>query len=328
VTPESACGVCGASRTEPLWTVRALDAPDRRYPVVRCTGCGIARTLSPPAAARRALYDADYSGGAETKLLGPVERMRRTLARGRARRIVRGLPAGARVLDVGCGDGKLTASLLDAGVRAVGLEGSRGPAHRAAVSTGGRVAIGDPDHLPFARHTFDAIVIWHVLEHLPEPRRTLAELARCLSPTGLLVVAVPDFGGWTARFAGAEWYGLDPERHLYHFTTAALTALLAQQGFVVRRRRHMNLELTVVDVIETAFRSLGLGRLGFYRHLMTAGRRNGTRIASLALAALCLPFALVAAIAAGALGGGTDVQVWAERPSGADAGGGKHPARG
>ena len=314
MTPTTSCGVCGARVADPLWTASALDAPERRYAVVRCTACGVPRTdPRPPLAARRARYDADYGDGAVTKLVGPVERIRRAFARGRARRLSRDLAPGARVLDVGCGDGKLAVALLAAGVRAVGLEGSAGPARRAAAETGGRVVVGDPAALPFAASTLDAVVVWHVLEHLPEPRRTLAEAARCLRPGGMLVVAVPDAAGVAARLGGAAWLGLDVERHLYHFTTRTLGELLAGEGFAVRRRRHVNVELAVIDLLDTALRRVGLGRFGLYQYLATGARRRGTAIVSFALAALALPIAFVGALGAGAVGRGTDVQVWAER---------------
>jgi len=314
VTPTISCGVCGARDAEPLWTASALDAPERRYAVVRCTACGVARTDPQPAlATRRARYDADYGGGAVTKLVGPLEGVRRAFARGRARRVMRGLAPGARVLDVGCGDGKLAVALLAAGVRAVGLEGSSGPARRAAAETGGRVVVGDPAALPFAASTLDAIVIWHVLEHLPEPRRTLAEAARCLRPGGILVVAVPDAAGVAARLGRGAWLGLDVERHLYHFTTRTLGDVLARAGFVVRRRRHVNVELAVIDLLDTALRRVGLGRFGLYQYLATGARRSGTAIVSFALATLALPFAFVGALGAGFARRGTDVQVWAER---------------
>jgi SAM-dependent methyltransferase len=316
VTPTISCGVCGARDAEPLWTASALDAPERRYAVVRCTACGVARTdPQPPLAVRRARYDADYGGGAVTKLVGPLERVRRAFARGRARRIVRGLAPGVRVLDVGCGDGKLVVALRAAGVHAVGLEGSIGPARRAAAETGGRAVVGNPAALPFATSTFDAVVVWHVLEHLPEPRRTLAEVARCLRPGGILVVAVPDAAGVAARLGREAWLGLDVERHLYHFTARTLADLLAGAGFVVRRQRHVNVELAVIDLLDTALRRVGLGRFGLYQYLATGARRSGTAIVSLALATVALPFAFVGALGSGVAGRGTDVQIWAERPA-------------
>ena len=310
------CGVCGATATESLCTATPLEAPEPTYAVVRCAVCGVARTEpQPPPAARHASYDADYGAGAFPKLVGPVERVRRVVARSRARTLARLLPARAHVLGIGCGDGELIAALRAEGVRAIGVEGSIGPGRRAALNTGGQVFVGDPGHLPFADATFDAIVIWHVLEHLAAPGRTLAELVRCVRPGGLLVVAVPDLAGFPARLGGGAWLGLDIERHLYHFTSGALLVLLRHQGLIVRRRRHFNLEMSVIDVLDTALRRVGLGRLALYRHLGTGSRRGVAGVASAAVAIAGLPFAFLAALVASAASHGTDVQIWAERPA-------------
>jgi SAM-dependent methyltransferase len=297
-----------------LYTTNPPDAPSRRYRVVRCASCGVARTdPPPPVGVREAFYDADYGGGATPKLVGPVERVRRAFARARARAVVRGLPAGSRVLDVGCGDGKLVVALLDRGMRAIGLEGSTGPRLRASANTGHRVFASDAGRLPFGDGALDVVVIWHVLEHLPEPERAIAEVVRCLRPGGTLVVAVPDLNGLASRIGGAAWLGLDVERHLYHFTPRGLEALLARQHLVVRRRRHMNLELTVIDLFDSTLRRLGLGRLALYDQLGTGSRRGARLLATAALAVVGLPCALVAALVAGTLGYGTDVQLWADK---------------
>ena len=48
----------------------------------------------------------------------------------------------------------------------------------------------------FAPHSFDAVVIWHVLEHLPDPQATLEAVGEILKPGGVLVIAVPNNSSW------------------------------------------------------------------------------------------------------------------------------------
>ena len=78
-------------------------------------------------------------------------------------------------------------------------------------------------------------MIWHVLEHLHDPKGALLEARRILRPGGRLVVAVPNFSSLQARWAGAAWFHLDLPRHLWHFPLAALRRLLADCGFEIRR---------------------------------------------------------------------------------------------
>jgi len=94
------------------------------------------------------------------------------------------LPAKARVLDLGCGNGSFDVSGVRAMVTGLDLEqGSSPPA---------RFVRGDASTLPFAARTFDAVVSNHSLEHVVDLAGCLAEISRVLRPTGSLYVAVPD----------------------------------------------------------------------------------------------------------------------------------------
>jgi 2-polyprenyl-3-methyl-5-hydroxy-6-metoxy-1,4-benzoquinol methylase len=89
--------------------------------------------------------------------------------------------------------------------------------------------------------SFDQIVMWHVLEHLRDPRAMLEQCHRILAPGGRLVVAVPNFSSWQARLAGPGWFHLDAPRHLYQFPLAALRRLLERCGFECQRDHHFSL---------------------------------------------------------------------------------------
>jgi SAM-dependent methyltransferase len=125
--------------------------------------------------------------------------------------ILRQLAPGARILDLGSQRGSFARPLHRLTVR-LDLEGA--PDVRA-----------DAAHLPFADHSFDAIIANHSLEHFTELDAVLAEIARTLRPAGLLFVSVPDASTlsdriyrWLARGGG----------HVNPFTSApALIARIA-----------------------------------------------------------------------------------------------------
>jgi SAM-dependent methyltransferase len=87
----------------------------------------------------------------------------------------------------------------------------------------------DGASLPVGR--YDAVTMWHVLEHLPEPLSALRAINRALALGGVLVVALPDFGSWQAVRFCERWFGVDAPRHLTHFTRASLGMMLAKAGF-------------------------------------------------------------------------------------------------
>jgi SAM-dependent methyltransferase len=130
--------------------------------------------------------------------------------------------------------------LADLGFEVHGVEISE----RAVQGADPRAAIRIAEDLVTAGYdaeSFDQIVIWHVLEHLRDPRGTLTECRRLLKPGGRLVVAVPNFSSWQARFGGAGWFHLDAPRHLFHFPLTALRSLLERCGLEAGKNYHFSL---------------------------------------------------------------------------------------
>jgi SAM-dependent methyltransferase len=144
-------------------------------------------------------------------------------------------PPGARVLDAGAGRGRFVASARAAGYDAAGIE----PSSRSAAAGVARASI---EEAAFAPGSFDAVTLWHVLEHLPDPGAALRRIAGWLAPGGTILVGVPNLASWQARLGGERWYHLDVPRHRTHFTTTGLGALLRGCGFESVAVTHVLLE--------------------------------------------------------------------------------------
>ena len=267
LTTETACPVCGDTRARPAFRIDLLPAP-----IVVCETCGHGRFEPMPALEEVAgFYPAAYYGEPGTKFHPLVEGMVRFVGRRQVRFLTRGLARGDRVLDVGCGRGVLLRPLADLGFEVHGVEiskeATRGADPRAQI----RIA---PD-LAEAGYTtgfFQQIVIWHVLEHLVDPQRTLAEAHRILTRYGRLVVAVPNFSSLQARSFGADWFHLDLPRHLHHFPMEALRRLLEKTGFEVESEHHFSLRQNPFGWIQSIQnRAPQLPRNGLYRLLHRRG---------------------------------------------------------
>jgi ubiquinone/menaquinone biosynthesis C-methylase UbiE len=119
-----------------------------------------------------------------------------------------GLRPGRRVVEVGCGLGDLVlelAATVAPGGEAVGVDSSPALLERARrrlepATNGVRFVLGDAHRLPFDAGTFDGALIQRTLQHVADPRRALAELARVTREGGVVFACEPDWG--TLAIAG------------------------------------------------------------------------------------------------------------------------------
>lgn len=123
--------------------------------------------------------------------------------------LLRLVPAGVcRVLDVGCGAGANARLLKTDGCRVWGLTLSEKEALAAApFCESVTVADAGGDEVAFDDGFFDLLLLSHVLEHLPSPRRVLTRLSRFLRPEGFVLAAVPNMAFWRMRyrFLRGDW---------------------------------------------------------------------------------------------------------------------------
>jgi SAM-dependent methyltransferase len=218
----NACPACGGSLAP--W-LRAGE-----FELWRCAVCSSAVTVGPEAPASA------YESSARPRLAGLARPL--LAAFDRTRLALLGPPRGT-LLDIGAGRGRFVASARAAGWSAEGVEPSARGVEAARAVYGVALRRGS---LADVAGTYDAISLWHVLEHLDDPDAAIARVASLLPVGGVLVVGVPNLASVQARIGGARWFHLDLPRHRTHFTPAGLRLLLARHGLVVEREHHVLLE--------------------------------------------------------------------------------------
>jgi SAM-dependent methyltransferase len=225
VPPLRCCPLCGASDLAPGYR---LDVAGTR--LAQCTRCDVLVRREVPGAqpAPSWSFYGSQLGEYREDTRGYLERTaRRRLA------LVReaGGMAGQRLLEVGPGSGEFLRLACEAGFAAEGLEPSPEMAHDARTRSGCTV-----HELPFERFSpaaaFAWIVMWHVFEHLDEPRSAVASLSRLIAPGGRLALIVPNGRGWVNRSLGGWAPSFAQQDHLYLYSPGALRALVAERFHV------------------------------------------------------------------------------------------------
>ncbi|MBM3279276.1 MAG: class I SAM-dependent methyltransferase [Candidatus Handelsmanbacteria bacterium] len=200
--------------------------PDRlHYRLVRCATCELVRSdpVAEAGALARLYAQSSFDYGEE------VRHIRRTYGRYLAR--LKG-PRGA-LLEVGCGNGFLLEEALDQGWDQVwGVEPSQAAVAQAAPRVQGRIRCDVLRPGLFAPASFDAICMFQVFDHLPDPGSLLPECLGLLRPGGRLLLLNHNVAAWSARLLGERSPIVDIE-HTCLYSPATLGRLVARRGFRV-----------------------------------------------------------------------------------------------
>jgi 2-polyprenyl-3-methyl-5-hydroxy-6-metoxy-1,4-benzoquinol methylase len=137
---------------------------------------------------------------------------------------------GGKLLDFGCGHGKLLRRMHAAGWEVVGLDFSE-QAVEAVRASGMQAHQGTLPHPQIPPGSFDAVIMEHALEHVPDPLTVLRAARDVLRPGGTLLVHVPNFNAWEVQRFGEFAIQVDLPRHLLHFEPATLAKMLEAAGF-------------------------------------------------------------------------------------------------
>ena len=236
---EVACSLCGDSAVSWWADYRELSDRSNTYRIARCRSCNLVYLKTRPSAEELLRLSAIYQRllrEMRTRLMSStiapigIHFLRRSRTPGVAR-------PGATLLDIGCATGEYLAWLREIGWKATGIEMDAGAAAYARENFGLDVVTGTAEEaiLSFPGESFDVVTMWHVLEHLANPRAVLEQVRRVLKPAGRLHIEVPNFQSFWAQCLGENWFTLEYPYHFSHFTEQTLTRILSVTGFEVRK---------------------------------------------------------------------------------------------
>ena len=155
------------------------------------------------------------------------------------------LPSGpsARVLDVGCGDGRHIAEAARRGCLAIGVDYDPGELRRARQRLRALpidLIAADATRLPFRDRAFGAVICTETFEHLPDDRGAMREISRVLDARGTLLGAVPSHFTERLYFRLSRGYRNAPGGHVRIYAPDILFGRLREAGFAVGKMRYVH----------------------------------------------------------------------------------------
>lgn len=271
----SICPNCGSDQLAPALTAEDHTVSHESFGIWQCGLCSLRFTQDVPDAASIGPYyrSDNYISHSNTDK-GLVNRLYHMVRRQTLSDKYRLIASATRLrkgelLDIGAGAGAFVGYMREQGWDVTGLEPD--DTARAVARTDHGVELLGMDQLfTLAPESFDAITLWHVLEHVHDLHPYIERLKTLLRRHGRIFIAVPNYTSYDARHYREMWAAYDVPRHLYHFSPEAMERLLSQHGLQLQFSAPMWYDSIYISMLSEKYRRQGRGNVikatmvGFY----------------------------------------------------------------
>lgn len=253
------CPVCGSHDIKKVFDAVDHFSSGETFPLFDCRGCGFHFTNSFPSRDTIGRYydSPGYISHSNTRE-GIVNKLyhfaRRIMLKRKVRlvsRYTRTKPA--RLLDMGCGTGHFLHEAKEEGFIVTGIE--KDEKAREYAHAGFGLEVKDEESFwNLESKSFDAITLWHVLEHLEELNESIEKIKSILAPGGTVMIALPNHRSYDAKHYKTFWAAYDVPRHLWHFSPHTVEKLLAKHGLVIAEQKRMPLDAFYISLLSEKYK--------------------------------------------------------------------------
>jgi len=255
-----ACPVCGSRAISKQLSAKDYTVSQQSFEIWECGACTLRFTQDIPDLSsvgdfyqsNAYISHTDTREGIINKLYHFVRK--RTLQKKlRLVETATGVQKG-QLLDIGAGTGAFLHTAQLNRWQVTGLEPDAATRQRAADLY--KLNLQNTDALPgLAAASFDAITLWHVLEHVHELHHTIEQIKTLLKKQGRIFIAVPNYTSYDAAAYQQYWAAYDVPRHLYHFSPAAMEQLLKLHGLKLLQIRPMWYDSFYISMLSEQYKN-------------------------------------------------------------------------
>lgn len=254
------CPNCGDKNISFILTAKDHTVSGEGFEIWECKNCTQRFTQNVPDADKIGKYyqsqdyisHSDTSKGFINNLYHKVRK--RTLVQKRKLiQKVTGKNTGT-ILDVGAGTGAFLNTMQQAGWTCTGIEPDENTRKKAAELY--HLDLKNAENLYLLPpQSFNAITLWHVLEHVHDLHLYVDQLKKLLSSDGKLFIAVPNYTCGDEKIYHESWAAYDVPRHLYHFSPLSMKTLLTSHGLKIEAIKPMWYDSVYVSMLSERYKT-------------------------------------------------------------------------
>ncbi len=274
------CPACGSSSLKSILTAKDYTVSNELFTIVECTDCTLrftqdvpdSNSIGPYYKSENYISHSNTSKGFINNLYQSVRK--RTLKQ--KRKLIEkttGLKTG-KLLDVGSGTGAFASEMKQAGWQVTGLEPDE-DARKVAVQINNVELNNINLFYELPENNFDAITMWHVLEHVHDLQGYIAKLKSILKENGKLFIAVPNYTSKDAAIYKEFWAAYDVPRHLYHFSPQSMKMLIEKHGMKIEQYKPMWYDSFYVSMLSCKYKN---GKINLIASFFNGLRSNSKAI--------------------------------------------------
>ncbi len=274
----SNCPVCSSVAITPFLSVKDHALSKETFSIWQCSHCTLRFTQDVPDQKEMEKYYKfpDYISHSNTSkglLNRAYQVVRKYTLSNKANLIIRHTLAGRKLLDLGAGIGAFIHTMERRQWKAIGIEPDLDARQNAfklfAVTLKENQALSQ-----FPPAYFDAITMWHVLEHVHDLHHYVGQLKVLLKDSGRLFIAVPNYLALNSRVYKNYWAAYDVPRHLYHFSPEAMKILIEGHGMKIYKKKQMWFDSFYIALMSSRYKRGKTNWLAAMAHAMMSNLKS------------------------------------------------------
>lgn len=250
------CPICNSSEIFHKHTIIDYSISKEAFKLTECSNCNFLFTNPRPDSKDIASYYASENYISHSnKIKSPIGllyKIVRYFMLRKKRKIIEKRSSKGVLLDIGCGTAHFLKHCSHKGWEVFGIETDKGTRQQSIEKNNIKIyqTIEEIDK----KKKFDAITLWHVLEHIHDIDKVLRDIFARLKDNGTLFIAVPNRISYDAQYYKEYWAGYDVPRHLYHFSHNDVIRLLKNNNLIITETIPMPFDAYYVSLLSHTYK--------------------------------------------------------------------------